>query len=120
MPSPRAAYWRDYKRAHPQAPRDRSAYYANYHAERREARNEARRRKYAGTRSRRAVTAYRARRAAEVEARLRAAVAAELERARAVPELAALIAEQERDARRYQYRRGPWALDGDGSAEWVA
>ena len=35
-------------------------------------------------------------------------------------ELARLIAEQARDDRRYQYPRGPWAVNGDGSVEWAA
>lgn len=100
--------------------RERRDYFARYHAEHREARNAAKRAKYVPTgcrpgpkgptgpkRRTAAVAAYRARRAAEIEAKLCEALAAELERAKSVPELAALIAEQARDGRRYRIKRDP-------------
>lgn len=69
--------------------------------------------------TRAAIAAHRAARAAEVEAKLRAAIQAELEAARAVPELEALIREQARDAQRFQIKYGP-DFEDRSPVEWVA
>lgn len=100
----RREYWRVYRRAHPQAPRDRTAYFARRHAANSATINAARRERYAA-RPRRGIRAWRAEREKLVNASIQADREGMLHFAGTIPELVKLIAAQVRDARTFNIRR---------------